>query len=179
MFNLIPTLTGEENISLPMKLVGKLREEREKRINELLKLLKIEDRREHRPEELSGGEQQRFAIAAALANNPSIILCDEPTGELDSKAREEFLQALKQLIEINPNKIVIIATHDLNILKIADFIYYIEDGLITEELTKKMLQSRSKIENHESVISLEKSRELNDIKKDIDKISEKIKKFKL
>lgn len=179
MFNLVTTLTGEENIDLPMTLVGKPKSERKSRVNELLSLLKIEDRKEHRPDELAGGEQQRFAIAAALANNPNIVLCDEPTGELDSKSRDNFLEALTQLIKNYPNKIVIIATHDQNISKIADYLYVIEDGLITEELTKEQLEEFSKITAIKPEITLEKMRELNKLKKDIEELSEKMKKFEM
>jgi putative ABC transport system ATP-binding protein len=179
MFNLVPTLTGEENIDLPMTLLGKPKSERKSRINELLSLFKIEDRKEHRPDELSGGEQQRFAIASALANNPNIVLCDEPTGELDSKSREDFLEALKQLIKSYPNKIVIIATHDQNISKIADYLYIIEDGLITEELTKEHLKEFSKTTTAKPEITLEKVREFNKLKKDIEELSEKLKKFEM
>lgn len=179
MFNLVPTLTGEENIDLPMVLVGKPKSERKNRVKELLALLRIEDRKHHRPDELSGGEQQRFAIAAALANNPKIILCDEPTGELDSKSRDNFLEALTQLIENYPKKIVIIATHDQNISKIADYIYIIEDGLITEELTKGELQDFLKNRVLEPEVTLDKARELNKLKKEIARLSEKMKKFEM
>jgi len=179
MFNLVPTLTGEENIDLPMILVGKPKSERKNRVKELLALLRIEDRKHHRPDELSGGEQQRFAIAAALANNPKIILCDEPTGELDSKSRDNFLEALTQLIENYPKKIVIIATHDQNISKIADYIYIIEDGLITEELTKGELQDFLKNRVLEPEVTLDKARELNKLKKEIARLSEKMKKFEM
>lgn len=179
MFNLVPTLTGEENIDLPMILVGKPKSERKNRVKELLALLRIEDRKHHRPDELSGGEQQRFAIAAALANNPKIILCDEPTGELDSKSRDSFLEALTQLIENYPKKIVIIATHDQNISKIADYIYIIEDGLITEELTKEELHDFLKNRVLEPEVTLDKARELNKLKKEIARLSEKMKKFEM
>jgi len=179
MFNLVTTLTGEENIDLPMTLVGKSKSERKSRVNELLSLLKIEDRKNHRPDELAGGEQQRFAIAAALANNPNIVLCDEPTGELDSKSRDNFLEALTQLIKNYPNKIVIIATHDQNISKIADYLYVIEDGLITEELTKEQLEEFSKTTAIKPEITLEKMRELNKLKKNIEELSEKMKKFEM
>ena len=179
MFNLVPTLTGEENIDLPMTLIGKSKSERKSRVNELLSLFKIADRKEHRPDELAGGEQQRFAIAAALANNPNIVLCDEPTGELDSKSRDNFLEALTQLIKKYPNKIVIIATHDQNISKIADYLYGIEDGLITEELTKGQLEEFSKTTAIKPEITLEKMRELNKLKKDMEELSEKIKKFEI
>ena len=179
MFNLVPTLTGEENIDLPMILVGKPKSERKNRVKELLALLRIEDRKHHRPDELSGGEQQRFAIASALANNPKIILCDEPTGELDSKSRDNFLEALIQLIENYPKKIVIIATHDQNITKIADYIYIIEDGLITEELTKEELQDFLKTRVLEPEVTLDKARELNKLKKEIARLSEKMKKFEM
>jgi len=178
MFNLVPTLSGEENIALPMLLIGKSKIERKERINELLKILNIENRRDHRPEELSGGEQQRFAIAAALANNPDIILCDEPTGELDSKAKKDVLNALENLHKIYPNKIIIIATHDVGSTKIADNVYIIKDGLITEKLKKEQLKEFSKIESKYHT-SFEKQKQLNKIKKELDALNKKFREFNL
>ncbi|MEW5759670.1 MAG: ABC transporter ATP-binding protein [Candidatus Thermoplasmatota archaeon] len=134
-FNLIPNLTAEENIELPMILANKPANERKARTNELLELVKLSERRTHLPDELSGGEQQRVAIAMALVNNPPIVLADEPTGELDSNTGREVLNIFKFLKE-KYNKTEIIVTHDRRIGDIADRILTIEDGMITGELSK-------------------------------------------
>jgi len=133
-FNLIPTLTALENVELPMILVGVPRSERKRRAQELLKTVGLEHRMHHKPSELSGGEQQRVAIAAALANNPPLILADEPTGELDSVTGMQIAELFKQLNKQH-GKTMIIVTHDLSMARIADRISRIVDGKITETIT--------------------------------------------
>ncbi|MEM2368031.1 MAG: ABC transporter ATP-binding protein, partial [Candidatus Bathyarchaeia archaeon] len=96
-FNLIPRFTARQNVELPMAIAGLRKEARQKRAEELLKLVGLADRMEHRPAELSGGEQQRVAIARALANNPRFLLMDEPTGNIDSKNAYEIIQLIKGL----------------------------------------------------------------------------------
>jgi len=126
-FNLMPTLNALENVELPMALAGKpQREQREKALR-LLGAVGLGKRLFHRPKELSMGEMQRVAIARALANNPEIIIADEPTGELDSKTAEEIISLL---FEINRKEktAVIVATHDEKIVRLADAIYTIQDG---------------------------------------------------
>lgn len=139
--NLIPELTAEENIYLPLDLAGNLGNEQKAFIQELLDLVGLQDRKTHRPDELSGGEQQRIGIAAALANNPEIILCDEPTGELDTQSKKIILQLLRSLIEKFPNKAMIIVTHDPTLKEIADRMYYIRDGQISYQFNKEELQT--------------------------------------
>ena len=129
-FNLVPTLTAYENIELPLRLAGKPGPYREKKVAELLELVDMNDRAVHRPDELSGGEQQRVALATALANDPEVILADEPTGELDTKTGREVLQLFKSLRD-KYNKTEIIVTHDLRISEFADRSLTIIDGLIT------------------------------------------------
>ena len=128
-YNLIPILTAEENIMLPWNLDG--READENRLNDILNALNIAGRRHNLPNELSGGQQQRVSIARALINNPALLLCDEPTGNLDSKATDDIMHILK-LANQNYNQTIIMITHDLEIAKDADRIIRIQDGKIEE-----------------------------------------------
>lgn len=136
--NLIPTLTTEENVELPMMAAGVPRSTRSARTKELLNIVGLSDRRDHKPDELSGGEQQRVAIAAALANDPPLLLADEPTGELDSvNAR----MVTDFLVKVNRGlgKTVIMVTHDQNVARVADSIMRIEDGTIKAALTPSQI----------------------------------------
>ena len=126
-YNLIPILNVKENITLPCDLEGKKVDE--KRLNEIIQMLGLENRKEHLPNELSGGQQQRVAIGRALINNPSIILADEPTGNLDSKASKEIIDLLKNSNK-KYNQTILLITHDENIAKQADRIITIQDGKI-------------------------------------------------
>jgi putative ABC transport system ATP-binding protein len=132
-FNLYPILTALENIELPMMINEKNKTERRKRALELLKIVGLEKRAEHLPSQLSGGERQRVAIARALANNPSLILADEPTGNLDSKAGKEIIELLDKLQE-EEEKTIIMVTHDVNIAKYAERLIYLKDGKIIKEV---------------------------------------------
>ncbi len=131
-FNLVPTLTAEENVQLPMRLAGKPGRERDARTKELLKLVDLEKRGLHRPDELSGGEQQRIALATALANDPPLILADEPTGELDTKTGHEILELFGRLNQ-EFKKTILVVTHDQRVANIAHRVLQIEDGKITGE----------------------------------------------
>ena len=126
-YNLIPILSVEENITLPCELDN--RKVEKKKLDELLKTLGLEERRKHLPNELSGGQQQRTSIGRALITNPSIILADEPTGNLDSKASNEIVNLLKKSNKEYKQTIIMI-THNIEIAKIADRIIEIEDGRI-------------------------------------------------
>ena len=126
-YNLIPILNVEENITLPLKLDN--RKVDEEKLNELIKLLGLEDRRKHLPNELSGGQQQRTSIGRAMITNPSIILADEPTGNLDSKSSEEIVKLLEKSNKDYKQTIIMI-THNMEIAKIADRIIRLEDGRI-------------------------------------------------
>ncbi len=128
-FNLLPILTAIENVMLPMEFAGVPRSERKKRALELLKKVGMEDRKDHYPDEMSGGEQQRVAIAVALANDPPLILADEPTGELDTETGLKIIELFKELNA--EGKTIIIATHDLRLKKYATRILEIRDGKIT------------------------------------------------
>ena len=129
-YNLIPILNVEENITLPCNLDGK--EIKEERLNEMLKTLKLENRRKHLPNELSGGQQQRVSIGRAIINNPAIMLADEPTGNLDSKASEEIVSLLR-LSNKKYNQTVIVITHDEKIALEADRVITIDDGRIIKD----------------------------------------------
>lgn len=129
-YNLIPILNVEENITLPCDLDGK--KVNRQKLNELLKTLGLEERKNHLPNELSGGQQQRVAIGRALINSPSIILADEPTGNLDSKAGEKIVNLLKKSNK-EYNQTIIMITHNIEIAKIADRIIKIEDGKIIKD----------------------------------------------
>lgn len=129
-YNLIPILNVEENITLPCRLDGVKVEE--DRLKELLETLGLSDRVKHLPNELSGGQQQRVSIGRALMNNPAIVLADEPTGNLDSKASEEILDLLK-LSNKKYKQTIIMITHDLELAAAADRIITIEDGKIVKD----------------------------------------------
>ena len=127
--NLVPTLTALENVELPMVLAGLAGGERRKRVQYLLDVVGLSERAGHKPDELSGGEQQRVSIAAALANDPPVILADEPTGELDSmnaKLITEFLVKVNKEL----GKTIVMVTHDPNVARAGDRILRIEDGVI-------------------------------------------------
>ncbi|HEX9261597.1 MAG TPA: ABC transporter ATP-binding protein [Candidatus Bathyarchaeia archaeon] len=127
--NLIPTLTAEENIEFSMVASGVSRRERSKRVDELLDTVGLTDRAHHKPEELSGGEQQRIALAAALANDAPVLLADEPTGELDTvnaKCVVDFLAKVNREL----GKTIIMVTHDPSVARAANRILRIEDGVI-------------------------------------------------
>ena len=128
-FNLHPTLTAYENIELPMIIIEKDRNERKKKAWELLKAVGLEQRAHHLPSQLSGGEHQRIAIARALANDPEIILADEPTGNLDTKTEAEIMKFLLDLQKERQMTVAII-THEAEIARYAQTIVRIVDGNI-------------------------------------------------
>ncbi|MEM3542614.1 MAG: ABC transporter ATP-binding protein [Candidatus Methanomethylicia archaeon] len=131
-YNLIPVLTALENVEVPMILSKIPKEERKRRAMELLKMVGLEDRVNHKPDEMSGGEQQRVAIARALANDPSIILADEPTGNIDT---DTTIKIMNLIVNLNKhmNKTFIIATHDPIVMEKCEKVHKIRDGRILEE----------------------------------------------
>ena len=129
-YNLIPILNVEENILLPLELDNRKVDKFE--LNELLKILGLQSRRKHLPNELSGGQQQKTSIGRALITKPAIVLADEPTGNLDSKSSEEVVELLKKMNKEYKQTIIMI-THNLDIAAVADRIITIEDGRIVKE----------------------------------------------
>jgi len=134
-FNLIPTLTVKENIVLPMTLQGVGEYERNERADRILKKLELYERKDHYPNQISGGQQQRVAIARALANDPEVILADEPTGNLDTKTG---LKVMDFLTELNKEgRTIVVVTHSPELAKkYANTIYWLKDGKI-ERVTKE------------------------------------------
>jgi len=126
-FNLIPVLSAKENVALPMTFLGVPKAEREKKAVELLTVVGLGDRIDHRPTELSGGQQQRVAIARSLANDPAIILADEPTGNLDLNTGFAIVQLLYRL-KVERGTTIICATHDLKMIDISDRVIFLRDG---------------------------------------------------
>lgn len=140
-YNLIPVLNALQNVELPMLLKGIDKETRIKRAEKLLRNVGLEDRMDHKPEELSGGEQQRVAIARALSNRPGIILADEPTGELDPEITEEILDLIEG-VNRDLGTTVIIVTHDMSIAERADRLVVMRAGEILEIRKGKGRQKR-------------------------------------
>ncbi len=132
-FNLIPTLTALENVTLPIEFAQQRRHKPFQRAKELLDMLGMEDRFNHRPNELSGGQQQRVAIARALANDPPILLADEPTGNLDTDSGETVLQALNTIRDQNGTTVVLV-THDQSLASQMDRVLTLVDGKIVDGL---------------------------------------------
>ncbi len=138
-FNLIPVMTALENVTLPMIFAGIPVSERRNKGTELLEKVGLGDRADHKPDELSGGQRQRVAIARALANGPSIILADEPTGNLDLRTGRDIINLLKEMNETE-QVTVISATHDLKMLDVSDRVVYIRDGMVEQ------IKARAEIE---------------------------------
>jgi putative ABC transport system ATP-binding protein len=130
-FNLIPTLTVEENLFLPLELNGLLIESEKKRVMENLELVGLGDRLKSFPDQLSGGEQQRIAIARAISHNPTLILADEPTGNLDLDTGRQILNILDGLIK-KSQKTMIMVTHSKDVIGMASRVFTIKDGCLTE-----------------------------------------------
>lgn len=128
-FNLIPVMTALENVTLPMTFAGMNSDDAMDKGMGLLQMVGLDKRYSHKPSELSGGQQQRVAAARALANDPAIILADEPTGNLDLKTGEEIINLLQQLSREN-NVTVISATHDFKMLNVSDQVVWIRDGQV-------------------------------------------------
>jgi putative ABC transport system ATP-binding protein len=131
-FNLLPMLSAEENVVLPLSIAGEKPDE--SWVAELLSTVGLAQRREHRPSELSGGEQQRVAIARALVTRPTILLADEPTGNLDSRTGREILELMRGSVDAY-GQTTIMVTHDPRAASIADRILFIADGRLVKELT--------------------------------------------
>jgi putative ABC transport system ATP-binding protein len=131
-FNLLPYLNARENVELPMECCNKPKSERSKRAKELLQLVNLSGREEHRPHRLSAGEQQRVAIARALANDPAIILADEPTGNLDANNKKEIVKLLANL-NLTRGTTIIIVTHDVHVASHTERMLLLCDGKITKE----------------------------------------------
>ncbi len=127
-YNLISTLTAFENVAFPLELAGWSEERIEKRAEELLRLVDLSHRGNHFPAQLSGGEQQRVAFARALANDPPLVLVDEPTGNLDLETGLKIVQILKELKE--GGKTIIVATHDRRIMQLSDWTLHLKEGRI-------------------------------------------------
>ena len=131
-FGLMPILSAAENVEVPMRLVRAEPRERDRRVRELLELVGLGDRINHRPHELSGGEQQRVAVARALANRPSLLLADEPTGQLDSQTGRAIMVLLQHLIRTEGVS-AIVATHDPTLIDLADRVIELGDGRIVSD----------------------------------------------
>ncbi len=134
-FNLVPTLSALDNVMLPMEFMEQDTYLARKKAKELLINLGLGDRMHHKPTELSGGQQQRVAIARSLANDPDIILADEPTGNLDSKSGQFIMNFLRQLNK-KEGKTIILVTHELDLIKSAKRIVYLKDGMIIKDKHK-------------------------------------------
>ena len=142
-FNLLPYLNARENVELPMENTKKSKSERSQRASELLNMVGLSGREDHRPQRLSAGEQQRVAIARALANDPAIILADEPTGNLDGKNKREIVSLLANL-NLNQGTTIVVVTHDGHVAARTERLLFLHDGKITKEkqglhLVKKKL----------------------------------------
>jgi putative ABC transport system ATP-binding protein len=141
-FNLLPTLTAEENIALPLLIDGKNLRQYQARIDTLLALVGLADRRQHKPDQLSGGEQQRVALARALVTEPAIVLADEPTGNLDSKTGTSIMNLLKRSC-VELNQALIAVTHDARAAAFADRVVFLRDGKIVNQLQLSELPEMS------------------------------------
>ncbi|MBN1680280.1 MAG: ABC transporter ATP-binding protein [Anaerolineae bacterium] len=135
-FGLMPLLTARENVGVPLRMRGVAPAEREGHIDEALEWVGLSDRAHHRPYELSGGEQQRVAIARALAENPQLVLADEPTGQLDTRTGRRILNLLRRLVE-ERGVTLLVVTHDPQVMAEADVVHEMEDGMLVDTRIKE------------------------------------------
>ena len=133
-FNLLPTLTAEENIALPLIIDGQDLKKHSERIDGLLELVGLADRRHHKPDQLSGGEQQRVAIARALVTDPSIVLADEPTGNLDSKSGSAVMELLRRSCD-ELGQTIVVVSHDPRAAAYADWVVFLGDGKVIGQVS--------------------------------------------
>jgi putative ABC transport system ATP-binding protein len=131
-YNLLPTLTAEENILLPFLIDSKDTRQFQERLDSLLRLVGLSDRRDHKPDQLSGGEQQRVALARALITDPAIVLADEPTGNLDTKTGTAIMDLLRRSCD-ELNHTIIVVTHDPRAAAYADRIVFLRDGKVISQ----------------------------------------------
>ena len=134
-YNLVPTLTAEENIVLPLLIDGRDLKKYQSKLDDLLRLVGLSDRRDHKPDQLSGGQQQRVAIARALVTDPDIVLADEPTGNLDSKSGKAILELLRRSCDERHHTIVMV-THDAYAASYADRVVFLKDGRLVRQLRR-------------------------------------------
>jgi len=138
-FGLMPLLSARENVGVPLRMRGVSPEEREARVEEALAWVGLSDRASHRPYELSGGEQQRVAIARALAEDPELVLADEPTGQLDTRTGRRILELLRRLVE-ERGVTLLIVTHDPQVMAEADIVHEMSDGRLIESRIKEGIE---------------------------------------
>lgn len=134
-YNLLPNLTALENVELPLIFAGESRKSRRVKAKEMLERVGLEGRMDHKPNELSGGQQQRVSIARALVNQPSIVLADEPTGNLDSKTEQEILELMRRMNRENGTTFIIV-THEQEVAEQSDRVIYLQDGRVVQKRTK-------------------------------------------
>jgi putative ABC transport system ATP-binding protein len=139
-FNLLPRATALHNVELPLVYAGMSSDERKRRAKEALAKVQLENRMDHRPNELSGGQRQRVAIARALVNNPSMLLADEPTGNLDSATSEEIMKVFEDLA--NSGQTVVMVTHEADIAAHARRVVVLRDGLISTDDSREAFAAR-------------------------------------
>ncbi len=154
--NLLPILTALENIELPMKIAGFPREQRRRRSLELLDRIGLKDRSTHRLHQLSGGEAQRISLAVALANDPQVVLCDEPTGELDTKSTMEIISFMRELNQ-EYSKTIVVVTHDMRFEQRSDRAFRILDGMISG--VRQAIKNHAASEGKVSIVDAPPERE--------------------
>ena len=143
-FNLIPTLTAEENVALPLMLDGKTADEARPKVEELLQTLGIASRRHHRPDAMSGGEQHRVAIGRALVNDPTVLLADEPTGNLDSVNSRSVCELLRDLSAVR-NTTIVMVTHEPSVAAFTQEVAVLKDGRLVERFATQEVNGHQEL----------------------------------
>jgi putative ABC transport system ATP-binding protein len=156
-FNLLPYLNARENVELPMEMKNTTKESRKKKASELLAMVGLSGRENHRPQRLSQGEQQRVAIARALANDPAFILADDPTGNLDTQNKQDIIKLLANL-NIKHKTTIIMVTHDSHVAAHTERVLFLQDGKINKEKEGLLLSRKREVELKELAQSLKEKK---------------------